>query len=116
MSQSLSKLIFETQRLLSAKIGAKYPFYRETACMDAQFREYLAYCEIIKLFFPDNKRLIDLIDKKLIPALEYIGVARWDRTEITDLGFKVGQERTDISLKYLERQKQEEAEQEDATS
>jgi len=116
MSQSLSKLIFETQRLLSAKIGAKHPFYRETACMDMEYREYLAYCEIIKLFFPENKRLIELIDKKLIPSLEYIGVARWGRTEITDLGFKVGQERTDISLKYLERQEKEEQEDADATS
>ena len=114
MSQSLSKLIFETQRLLSATIGAQHPFYRQTACMDAEYREYLAYCEIIKLFYPNNKRLTELLDKKLIPALEKIGIARWTRTEITDLGFKVGQERTDISLKYLERQEKEE--QEDASS
>ena len=103
MSQSLSKLIFETQRLLSAKIGAQYPFYKETACLDAEIREFLAYCEIVKIFFPDNKRLIDFIDRKVKPSLEKIGIARWGRTEITDLGFKVGYEQQNISLKYLEK-------------
>ncbi|MEM5867575.1 MAG: hypothetical protein QXG39_06615 [Candidatus Aenigmatarchaeota archaeon] len=108
MSQSLSRLIFETQRLLSAKIGAQYPFYKETACLDSEIREYLAYCEIIKIFFPNNKRLIEFIDTKLKPSLEKIGIARWARTEITDLGFKVGYEQQNISLKYLEKAREKE--------
>jgi len=103
MSQSLSKLIFETQKLLSNKIGVEYPFYKRTACLEAQFREYIAYCEIIKLFNPSNKRLIKFIDDKLIPTLEYLGMARWQRTEVTDLGFKVSSQATSISLKYLEK-------------
>lgn len=108
MSQSLSKLIFETQRLLSAKIGSQYPFYKETACLDMEVREYLAYCEIIKIFFPNNKRLTDFIDNKLKPSLEKLGIARWGRTEITDLGFKIGYEQQNISLKYLEKAGKEE--------
>jgi predicted RNA-binding protein len=106
MSQSLSKLIFETQRLLSAKIGAEYPFYKKTACLDDEIRELIAYCEIVKIFI-NNERLRKLIDEKLVPALEKIGIARWKRTEITDLGLKIGYESSTVSLKYLERAKEE---------
>jgi len=107
MSQSLSKLIFETQRLLSAKIGAQHPFYKQTACLDDDIREIIAYCEIVKIFLPNNERLRKLIDEKIVPALEKIGIARWKRTEITDLGLKIGYEASTISLKYLERAKEE---------
>lgn len=106
MSQSLSKLIFETQRLLSAKIGAKYPFYSKTACIDGEIAEFIAYCEIIKIFFPNKKHLIKFVDDKLVPALEKLGIARWSRSEITDLGLKVGLEQQTISLKYLERERE----------
>lgn len=110
MSQSLSKLIFQTQNLLSARIGVQHPFYRETACMDAEIREFLAYCEIVKIFFPNNKRLIQLIENKLKPSLEKLGIARWARTEITDLGLKIGYSQESVSLKYLEKTKMEDQE------
>ena len=110
MSQSLSKLIFETQRLLSTRIGAQYPFYKKTACLDDDIRELIAYCEIVKIFVPNNPRLKKLIDEKLVPALETLGVARWKRTEITDLGLKIGYESSTVSLKYLEQKMKEEAE------
>lgn len=110
MSQSLSKLIFETQRLLSAKIGSRFPFYKQTACLNEEIALYIAYCEIIKIFFPNKKRLIKFIDEKLVPALEKIGIATWSRSEITDLGLKVGLELETVSLKYLDRKAMEDAE------
>lgn len=108
MSSSLSKLIFETARLLAFKLAAQDKFFRLTACMDMENRENIAYCEIYKIMFPQDKELIAFIDKVIIPAFQRIGNARWLRTEITDLGLIIGEEREGEDLSYLVKIQQRE--------
>ena len=108
MSQSLSKMIFETTRLLAFKLANKDAFFEKTACMDVEDREYIAYCEIYKLLFPNDAEFNGFLDKVVIPAFQRIGNARWMRTEITDLGLKVGMKYETVDLSYLEKQQLEE--------
>jgi hypothetical protein len=115
MSQSLSKMIFETTRLLAFKLANKDAFFEKTACMDVEDREYIAYCEIYKLLFPNDKEFNGFLDNVVIPAFQRIGNARWMRTEITDLGLKVGMKYQTVDLSYLEKQKlEDEAEKNEA--
>jgi len=101
-------MIFETTRLLAYKLASKDAFFSLTACMDMEDREYIAYCEIYKLLFPKDKEFNVFLNNVVIPAFQRIGNARWMRTEITDLGLKVGMKYETVNLSYLERQKLDE--------
>jgi hypothetical protein len=103
-------MLFETTRLLAFKLSVKDPFFQLTACMDVEDREYIAYCEIYKLLFPEDAEFNEFLDKTVIPAFQRLGNARWMRDIVTDLGLKVGMEHQNVSLGYLEKQKLEENE------
>jgi hypothetical protein len=90
MSQ-MNKLYLGTMKLLSQSLAELDPLYQQTACLGAEEREVIcvleAYAKLIEVKHPDKaKRLRD----KLIPFIETIGVGKWIRFELTDLGLKVG--------------------------
>ncbi len=102
MSQSISRMLFETSKLLAYRLAKKDSFFEKTACMDLETRELIAYCEMYKILFPEDKTFNEFLDKVIIPAFQRLGNARWLRTEITDLGLKVGTETCEIDLSGLE--------------
>lgn len=61
--------------------------YTKTSCMDPEYRQTIAVLEGIKQMQPKLKGKIDKIE----PLLELLGKASWIRSELTDLGLRVGQ-------------------------
>jgi len=94
VSSTLSKLIFETQKLLATRLSRIEPFLKATACMNRQYRELYAYCEIYKTLFPEDREFNDFLDKIVKPALQKLGHAAWLRDIITDMGLKIGTQTT----------------------
>jgi hypothetical protein len=65
--------------------------YQLTSCMAPDIRELIGVLEGLKLVAPQSKVPID----KLLPLISMIGKAKWERSELTDLGLRVGQRNTD---------------------
>jgi len=91
-------LLFQAISLLSQHLASLKPdgeLYQKTSCLGAEERETIAILEYIKFRKPERKQKIDLI----IPFFEKIGVAHWQRSELTDLGLRVGKRhRVDVKL------------------
>jgi len=61
--------------------------YTLTACMDPEYRQTIAILEGLKTLAPKSTPQI----KKILPLMELLGKANWQRSELTDLGLRVGQ-------------------------
>lgn len=61
--------------------------YSETACMDPEYRVLIGILRGLETASPKSKKPIE----KLLPIVTMIGKASWDRSELTDLGLRVGQ-------------------------
>ena len=87
-------LLFQALSLLSQYLTqikeAKGPLYQKTACLNAEEREAIGLLEGSKVFVKEDKETIELFDE-MEDFLECVGIARWPRTELTDLGLRVGQ-------------------------
>jgi len=60
--------------------------YAETACMAPEYREVIAALRAIQAINPKTEKSIN----KLMPFLVNLGKASWVRSELTDLGLRVG--------------------------
>lgn len=71
------------------------PFFNQTACLHPQEREIIGYCEAYISMFGEKDEFAKYLKKKVIPALQKIGIARWPRTELTDLGLAISAKDTE---------------------
>lgn len=93
-------LYLRTLKLLSQRVVNIEKFFSLTACMNLEEREIIgliyAYDELTKdpkVKDPFN----DFLMNKVVPALQKIGRSKWGRTELTDLGFMLGDKDTKTS-------------------
>jgi hypothetical protein len=77
--------LFREVKVLSQSVSRKNKFFAVTACMNPQQREMYGFLEMYELFTKD-KSLSEF--KKLI---QIWGRSIWGRTELTDLGFALGE-------------------------
>lgn len=68
----------------------KETFMQKIACMHPEWRETVAYLEIVKML-TDDKKLKETIDQKMIPLCQKIGQALWMPDIITHLAMKIGE-------------------------
>jgi len=59
--------------------------------MDPEIRELIGVLAGVKVIIPNTAKAID----KIFPLLSMIGKAKWVRSELTDLGLRVGQKNYD---------------------
>ena len=95
-------LLLQTIKLLSQRLAIIEPFFNQTACLHPQEREIVGYCEAYIEIFGDNDNFSKFLKEKAIPALQKIGISRWHRTELTDLGLRISnKDMQDVELAYL---------------
>lgn len=82
-------LLLQAIKLLSQRLAILQPFYSKTSCMHPQERETLGYCYAYIEMFGTEDPLSTLLESLFIPALRKIGIAKWPRLELTDLGFGI---------------------------
>jgi len=70
------------------------PFLKETAVLGPEYRKMIAYVEILKTAKSLPKHLTpdQVIDYFVIPSLQKLGMAEWNRDIITDLALKMGKQ------------------------
>jgi hypothetical protein len=89
-------LLFQALSLLSQYLTqikeAKGPLYQKTACLNAEEREMIGLCwATADLIEKEDPELAKYLKEEIVPFIETIGISRWPRTELTDLGLRVGQ-------------------------
>jgi hypothetical protein len=62
--------------------------FAQTACMSPEIRQLIGLLEGVKKIKPQYSAKIN----KVMPLLEMMGKTSWQRTEVTDLGFKAGKD------------------------
>jgi hypothetical protein len=65
--------------------------YAETSCMNPEQRQLIGILRGLEQVIPKAKAPIT----KIIPLISMIGKANWERSELTDLGLRVGQRNYD---------------------
>lgn len=92
-------LLFQAISLLSQHLSNIKPegeVYQHTSCLGAEEREIMAVLYWIKTVMPELK---EQLEKEVMPLIENLGIAHWQRSELTDLGLRVGsRHRKDIKL------------------
>ena len=63
---------------------------KKTSCMSKEYREIVAYCEIMKLGLEKDDPDVKEIDEELIPAFQILGMSTWDKDILTNLAMRVG--------------------------
>lgn len=63
---------------------------KETSCMSKEYRMLVAYVEVAKLTVEKGDPDLEEIDGVIIPALQILGMAEWDKDTLTDLAMRVG--------------------------
>lgn len=89
-------LLFQALSLLSQYLTqikeAKGELYQKTACLNAEERETIGICwAVADLIQKDDAETANYLRNDIVSFLEIIGISRWPRTELTDLGLRVGQ-------------------------
>jgi len=85
MPQRNKDELFNEVRVLSQQIARKDRFLAATACMNEEERELYAILVIYRMLTKDNSL------KEFEPIIKILGKARWGRTELTDLGLRLGE-------------------------
>lgn len=90
------KLLFQAISLLSQYLTqikeAKGELYQKTACLHPEERELIGVIWAVADFINnDDPALSKYLKDEIVPFIETIGISRWPRTELTDLGLRVGQ-------------------------
>lgn len=88
---SLDKILFAEIKLLSKQVSSREPFFQQIACLGKEEAEMIAYCEIYKMMFPEDKEFNSFLDKIVIPAFKKLGMVSWRRDTLTEMGLKLGQ-------------------------
>lgn len=97
----MAKRIFQEYQLVASQVGNIVDFLKDTSCMNPESREYIACCKIYALLFPEGKDFNEFLEKKMIPSLELLGFAQWNRDILTDMGLRVSKAEVVGSLKDL---------------
>lgn len=88
-------LLFQAISLLSQYLvdikEVKGELYHKTACINAEEREMIGMLYAIADLLPDEPELAAFLTQDVAGLFESIGIAKWPRTELTDLGLRVGQ-------------------------
>ena len=96
-------LLLQTIKLLSQRLAMIEPFFNQTACLHPEEREIIGYCEAYIEMFGEKDEFARFLKDKAIPALQKIGISRWPRTELTDLGLRISnKDMQDVELTYLD--------------
>lgn len=85
-----SKDLFKWATYIGSQVAGKDTFFQDIACMTPEYRELIAYMEIVKILEPDNKKQNEEIDKILKPIVQKLGQASWMPDIITHLAMKLG--------------------------
>jgi len=85
-----SKDMFKWATYIGSQVAGKDKFFQDIACMTPEWREIVAYLEILKIVEPNDKKLHEEIDKILKPVCQRIGQAEWMPDIITHLAMKLG--------------------------
>ena len=94
-------IYLEAVNLFSKFVAQEEDFLRLTACLNPEEREIIGYCKAYKIF-SGKTPFTEFLEKKVIPAFVIIGMSRWDRSELSDLGFKIADsDSVSMSLKNL---------------
>lgn len=74
---------------MGEKVGKieEFKFFKDTACVHMEEREFIAFCEIYALFNPEDKEFNEELTELYIPALTKWGHSKWYRDTLTDLAF-----------------------------
>ena len=82
----IPKELWETYRAMSVDVGRERKFLEVTACMNPQERVQIALLTTAKrvLNSPDFSAFVDQI---ALPFVQELGMAKWQRDVVTDLGF-----------------------------
>lgn len=87
-------LLFQAISLLSQHLADLEPIMHRTSCLDQETREMIGFIEATKLRLdpndPKQNERIKRLDR-MEKMFEIIGMAKWPRTELTDLGLRIGQ-------------------------
>jgi len=95
-------LLLQAIKLLSQRLAIIEPFFNETACLHPEERETVGYCEAYIMMFGEEDKFAEWLKEKAIPALQKIGISRWPRTELTDLGLRISNKDTEeVDISYL---------------
>lgn len=86
-------LLLDLRKLLSQRLAKVEPFLRDTSCMHPEEREILGYIEAYVRIFP-NDPFSKYLKETILPAIEAIGMSKWARTELTDLGLRLADKET----------------------
>jgi len=79
--------------LLSQHIASLKPygvFLSELACMNKEEREIIGYIKGYTVLYPEDKDFNKFLERVIV-LLKYIGLSKWGRTELTDLGLMIGE-------------------------
>lgn len=102
-------LLLQTVKLLSQRLAAIEPFFNQTACLHAEEREIIGYCEAYVTLFGKKDEFARYLKDKVMPALQKIGISRWPRTELTDLGLRISNKDTeDVDIAHMPMLEEEE--------
>ena len=81
--------LLQAIKLLSQRVAVIEPTYNLTACLNPAERELIGYLKAYMVFFPEDKEFNTWLKEKVIPMLVQIGISKWPRTELTDLGLRI---------------------------
>ena len=82
-------MMIQAYTLLSQRLSNIDPDYADSACVHPDEAELIGFCKAyIKMF--GKSEFSTWLDKQVIPALRMIGLARWPRSELTNLGLRIG--------------------------
>lgn len=89
-----SDFFIQSTNLLAQQLSALKgeEIYQETSCMNPEQRQLIGILRGIQAVSPKTKNKID----KILPLIAMIGKANWERSELTDLGLRVGQRSQDV--------------------
>lgn len=87
-------LLLQAIKLLSMRVAIIEPFYHETACINPAEREIIGYAKAYIELFGESDPVSIMLEEYFIPALKKIGIAKWPRLELTDLGFAISDKDT----------------------
>lgn len=108
MARGGRSLLMQTYRYLGQDIGRIEKFLSETACLYHEQREQIALLHVFELLFPEDfekDQELQQLFTVLKEALKKLGLAKWPRTELTDLALKKGDRWKTESLGEPEDQK-----------
>lgn len=87
-------LLLQIHQLLSQRLSKIEPFLRDTACLHPEEREITGYIEAYIRMFGKKNPFSEFLLNQAKPAIEAIGMSKWQRTELTDLGLRISDKET----------------------